>query len=234
MTSILVAIPERPSNPDALKTQTKLLSWRLEEANPDLDLDVQIVRTPIHIPDASPIYTRHAVVRNHVIDTRLRNKHDFVLWIDSDLCDYPADIPSLLLETNELLIRDGKVEHGAIVAPVVTLDKHGDRFYDIGGFIEGGKRANLYPPWFSQEGPLVELDSVGCLYLIPAWLYKAGIRYAPPPLGLYYEQDNRLCAYVVEHYSVMQGARAQGVRVFARTDIRAVHAFLPDYGLEIN
>ena len=222
MAHVLVAIPSNPRHPEALRAQAHMLAARLPEANPDHTLDIQIVDTPIEVPTDSPIYTRHATIRNHVIDTRLRG-HEWVLWIDSDLCDYPADLPTTLLQ------------HGCIAAPMVTLDHHGERFYDIGGFIEHGRRARMGPPWFDQAGPVIELESVGCCYVIPAWLYRVGIRYAPPPYRLTtQDQHGTVGAYVVEHWSVMRQAAARGVRIVALTDVRAVHAWLPDYGIEPN
>jgi hypothetical protein len=59
--------------------------------------------------------------------------------------------------------------------------------------------------------------------LAPADLYKQGIRYSPPPTD-----------YYVEHWSVMQEAKKRGYRIVALTGVHAVHAWLPDYGLEVN
>ena len=110
-----------------------------------------------------------------------------------------------------------------IVAPFAMLDKWPHRFYDIGGFIEHGNRARMWPPYFEQDGAVIELDSVGCCYLAPAALYHAGVRYAPPPTD-----------YYVEHWSVMQEAKRRGYRVCALRDVRVTHAWLPDYGLGLN
>lgn len=81
-------------------------------------------------------------------------------------------------------------------------------------------RARMFPPWFDQTGPVIELASVGCCYLIPAHVYRRGVRYAPPGIP-----------GPVEHWSVMRQA---GLRVCARTDVRVIHAWLPDYGLPAN
>jgi hypothetical protein len=231
---ILIAQPRNPHNPPALTAVADALLARLHEANPDLDLDIQVDSAPIKVPADSPVYTRHAIARNHLIDTRLRDEHTHVLWIDSDLIDYPADLPTRLWGA----------EWGRVVAPVVTLDYHEgrdygglnwpDRFYDIGGFIENGQRARMHKPWFDQPGPVYDLDSVGCCYLIPAWLYREGVRYAPPGLPHYRRwQDGSVHPFCVEHYSVMRAATAAGLRIVALGEVRAVHAWLPDYGLEL-
>ena len=267
---ILIAQPRNPHNPPALTAVADALLARLHAANPTLDLDVQVDSAPIKVPADSPAYTRHACARNHLIDTRLRDEHTHVLWIDSDLIDYPADLPTRLwgvamgrrcpacFDTAIAFHAHGfgdcgacgyswlQMGHGkeAITAPVVTLDYHEgrdyggmnwpDRFYDIGGFIENGRRVRMHKPWFDQPGPMYDLDSVGCCYLIPAWLYREGVRYAPPGLPHYRRwQGGGVGPFCVEHYSVMRAAAAAGLRIVALGEVRAVHAWLPDYGLEL-
>jgi hypothetical protein len=156
---------------------------------------------------------RHATVRNYMLDRYLSPYHTHVLWIDSDLINYPDTLPSVLMSAFP----------DAIVAPFAMLDKLPNRFYDIGGFIERGNRARMWPPFFDQEGDVIELDSVGCCYLAPAALYHAGVRYAPPPND-----------YYVEHWSVMQAAKRRGYRIVALRDVRVIHAWLPDYGMELS
>jgi hypothetical protein len=220
--NILVLQPIRPSNPPALRARADALLERMLGANPSTSFDIAQDDSAIDIPPHPSLYMRHATVRNHMLDTYLRKEHTHVLWVDSDLVDYPADLPTLLHEAAP----------GAIVAPLAILGDspdpvrkiHGkDRFYDVGGFIENGNRARFFPPYFIQEGDVIELDSVGCCYLAPASLYQDGVRYAPPPTD-----------YYVEHWSVMQQAKRRGYRVCALTTARAIHAWLPDYGVEAN
>lgn len=215
MTTVLVAIPTSPRYPDALRQQAERLAFRLPAANPDLRFEFCVDSRPVVIPADSPIYSRHAIARNRLIDTALQDHHEYVLWVDADLCAYPADLPTRLLAANP----------GGIAAPFVYLDKcAGPRFYDIGGFIHGGgQRFPLYGPFPGEGEEAIELESVGCCYLIPAALYRAGLRYAPPADPTY-----------VEHWSVMREARARGVRVVALPQVAAVHAWLPDYGLELS
>jgi hypothetical protein len=220
--TILILQPIRPSNPPALRAIADALLARLEGANAGMRFDMCQDDAALDIPAHPSLYMRHATVRNYMLDTYLKEEHTHVLWIDSDLIDYPAELPSLLMEAAP----------GAIVAPFAILGESSDpvrkvfgpnRFYDIGGFIEQSKRARMFPPYFDQGGPIVELDSVGCCYLAPASLYHAGVRYSPPPTD-----------YYVEHWSVMQDAKRRGVRVVALRDVRVTHAWLPDYGLGVN
>jgi hypothetical protein len=265
VTNILILQPIHPNNPPALRKQADALLARLEGANSGMHFDICQDDSAVPVPPHPSLYMRHATVRNYMLEKYLRPHHTHVLWIDSDLIDYPADLPTLLMEACEKLARqcpkcggqrtaelvwgnytcldchtDASLTNlastswhilpGAIVAPFAMLADSDEplrrlfsreRFYDIGGFIEHGKRARVVAPFFDQQGDVIELDSVGCCYLAPAALYHAGVRYAPPPTD-----------YYVEHWSVMQAAKRRGYRIVALSNVRVTHAWLPDYGLE--
>jgi len=237
--SILILQPTRPSNPPALRARADALLARLEGANTGMAFDICQDDSAVLIPPHPSRYMRHATVRNYMLDTYLKPHHTHVLWIDSDLIDYSADLPTRLLDVAGLvphicpqcgasaLQRDcghqWNMPSGVIVAPFAMLDRCHDRFYDIGGFIEKGNRARMWPPHFDQQLDVIELDSVGCCYLVPAALYHDGARYAPPPTD-----------YYVEHWGVMQAAKRRGYRIVALRDVKVVHAWLPDYGLELS
>lgn len=215
MTHILIAIPyERSRSSVFVETAARLAAAAIAECR---ELRFTLA---LHDPGTRPDrpvrrdYSNHARVRNAMLDAFLRPEHTHVFWADSDLIAYPADLPRRLLA----LAPDG------IAAPGVTLDTQGeDRFYDIAGFIEapGGPWGRIWPPWFNQPGPVVELTSVGCCYLANAEIYRAGARYA--------HTDG-----YVEHYAVGLAARAQGRPVRADLRLRAVHAWLPNFGEEIH
>ncbi len=214
--NILVLQPIRPTNPPALRQIADELLARMEGANPGMTFDICQDDAALDIPPHPSKYIRHATVRNYMLDRYLKAEHDVVFWVDSDLIDYPAALPTLLHTANP----DG------ITAPLALLsDTSGwtDRFYDIGGFVEKGARARMWRPWFDQRGDVIELDSVGCCYLAPAQLYRGGVRYAPPPTD-----------YYVEHWSVMREARRQGYRIACLTTARVTHAWLLDFGLGAN
>jgi len=109
------------------------------------------------------------------------------------------------------------------VAPFVLIERNTqfppDRFYDIGAFIKDGWSFGLYPPYTHDDGEVIEVDSVGTCYLIPAEVYRRGARYAP-------------VGDEVEHLSLMAQARVMGYRVFACRDIVVKHACLPRFGLK--
>lgn len=231
--TILILQPIRPSNPPALRAIADALLARLEGANGGMTFDICQDDTLMPAPPVlhPSLYLRHAVVRNYMLERYLRPHHTHVLWIDSDLIDYPADLPMLLMGAAARLNEgvayaeswQALTSSQLIVAPFAMLDKWPNRFYDIGGFIEMGSRARMWPPYFDQDGDVIELDSVGCCYLAPAGLYRDGVRYSPPPTD-----------YYVEHWSVMQAAKRRGYRVCALRDVQVIHAWLPDYGLDAN
>jgi hypothetical protein len=210
--NILILQPYRPDIPWALLLRARQLLIALLEVHSEHTFDV--VRAPGIADNPGPeTYAPHAVVRNQFIETYLCPEHTDVLWVDVDLIDYPADIVRRL----------DAIRGGGIAAPAI-LCEGSKMFYDIGGFIEDGRPFTWQPPYTQQPGPVVDLDSVGCLYLIPAAVYRAGLRYAPTGPG-----------YGVEHYSVCQGAKERlGLPVRADLSIVATHARLSKYRRPIN
>lgn len=152
-------------------------------------------------------YSSHARARNALLDAIDLGAYDYLYWIDIDIIEWPTGLIAWALEHNP----DG------VSAPAVLLHRYADRFYDTWGFLEGMRPARLYPPWFDQAGPIVELDSVGSCYIIPAGVYRDGARYSDTPNA-------------TEHLSVMRACRDQGRRIVANLALRAVHAYLPEFG----
>jgi hypothetical protein len=210
----LVLIPVRPDLHPALRQQAETLARALQ-GETDLVLDAR----PWH-PDAQAYgdwgrrIESSAALRQAVLDDALRPHHRAVLWVDADIIHYPAD---LLLRLEALARPEGAETGEAITAPAVLLNKHHRRFYDIGGFIEEGRFARMQEPWFDQAGPVVRLDSVGCVYRVPADVYRAGAQHV------------RVGGFS-DHYSVCAFARGAGRGVRADLSLEAVHAWLPDFG----
>lgn len=161
-------------------------------------------------PPTEGTYQNNARARNDLIKAYLKPSHSHILWIDVDVVDAPSDLIEQL----------ASITTENIIAPFVLIEKNElflpERFYDVGGFVQDGRRFSYYPP-YCAGGDLVELDSVGTCYLIPAEVYRQGARY--DPVG-----DE------VEHVSLMRQAREMGYRVFATRDMTIFHAFLPKYG----
>lgn len=153
-------------------------------------------------------YAAHARARNALLSSIDLGSYDYLYWVDVDIITWPDGLLDWALTHNP----DG------VSAPAVVLHRYVDRFFDIWGFLERGHPTRPYPPWFDQAGPIVELTSVGCCYVIPAQIYRDGARYQHTP------------GEATEHLTVMQAAREQGRAIRANLDLRAIHAYLPDYG----
>lgn len=203
MKKVLVAIPFKQNlNPD-LRARMCALSARLMVNNPGYEID--LIRMANNIkPIENVPFSAHCQARNLLLDTYLKD-HDLVMWIDADLVDYPPDIITQL----------DKVNPGGVTAPVVLIEGT-KQFYDTYGYRQNGKPVSHISPYFDIDEKLIDLDAVGCAYLIPASIYKN---------NRYETTEGQ-----TEHYSIMQAARNSGMRVACFRDMVVYHANLPLYG----
>lgn len=200
---ILVAIPYRAGTNPHFVERARELAGRLNGRH---TYDVQMWENIA--PVFSGKYQQNAWARNKMVDLFLKN-HDFVFWPDVDIVDYPADL------IDQLAPDDGR-----ITAPVTYIEKlpNGGWFYDTGGFIQDGKTTAMYRGIINPQNlDHVPMDAVGCNALIPAWLYRDGLRYWP-------EGDE------VEHVSFCREAAQRGVKSYAAVNVLCYHACLPHYG----
>ena len=177
-----------------------------------------------------------APLRQAMVDRHLRDER-WVFWVDADLVDYPAQLIDELIHRAE----------GGIAAPLVIMEGDASsppsregfgpgRFYDIAGFVEQGRWARFTPPFFDQPGPVFELDSVGCCYLVNADLYRHGARHELDHASATFIAENRvweedaICQNqrgpansFSDHYSVCQFARESRLPVRAFADLIAYH-----------
>lgn len=182
--------------------------------------------------------TALANIRQRMVDLHLGSA-DWVIWNDADIVDYPASLFSDLVSRAS----------GGIAAPVVLMDGElGDdpndvggfgagKFFDIGGFVECRRWARFEEPWFNQNGPIYNLDSVGAIYAVSADIYRNGGKHFPDPFslgivekGLDWDDDSieknqkGHADCFTEHYSICQWAIANGLPVRAFRDLVARHA----------
>jgi len=177
-----------------------------------------------------------APLRQAMVDRHLRDER-WVFWVDADLVDYPAQLIEELIHRAE----------GGIAAPLVIMEGDASsppsregfgpgRFYDIAGFVEQGRWARFTPPFFDQPGPVFELDSVGCCYLVNADLYRHGARHELDHASATFIAENRvweedaICQNqrgpansFSDHYSVCLFARKCQLPVRAFADLIAYH-----------
>jgi len=148
-----------------------------------------------------------ACVRQSMINDYLRPEHTHVLMVDADVEYTPKTVTDLL--------RTSKVD---IVAPAILAVGGDDWWYDTWGFFdENGKHANKQSPYFDGNKRVVELSSVGTMYLVPADLFRMG--------AMYRETDGN-----TEHYSVCAFAKSKGIKTLCNLDVVVRHPRLDDYG----
>lgn len=208
MANILVAVPcAEPYNQRIVEKLKENLD-ALHSQRFTLD-KVIYTHTPEPLAPDALQYTGHAASRNALIDQYLRDDHDFVLWIDADLISFPTDLVDRLHISNR-----------HIVAPTVFVTINGVRyFYDTHGFrqLDGSKVVQAYPHFNDRASLYIPMLSVGCCYLIPADIYRRGIRYSPT-------------AHHTEHWSVMQSAIELGYAIVCDRNTMVWHANLVEYG----
>lgn len=154
-------------------------------------------------PQIADRLERLAFLRNLLVDEALPiGNEDYVLWIDSDVVDFPSS-----------LIRDLMKHKVPVVAPGVWIEGT-DQFYDTLAF------RNIYghkvPPFNVPYKGFVEMGSVGTCYLVDSRLYtKMSIRYSGG--------DSEQVTFCSE-------ARKLRKKVYADFDVKVQHANLPKYG----
>ncbi|HSI10044.1 MAG: hypothetical protein ACAH89_05375 [Rariglobus sp.] len=230
--SILVLIPVKPGTPEAEVTRARTLAERALHNWPAPSRIVFDRRGAAPSRKEHPWRIAHlATIRQGMIDDHLRDER-WVFWADLDITLYPPELVATLVSRAE----------GGIAAPFVFMSDTrcaagSPAFYDIAGFVENGRWCCSSPPYFQQPGPVYDLDSVGCCYLVPAELYRLGARHEQDPGSLRWikthgesaaatpRRDWHDIAYT-EHFTVCEFARNRGLPVRAFGDIAAYHDFV--------
>lgn len=210
---VLVATPARTGTPARILAQAAQVYRNLGYS--PRERAVYLNEQPDYVEKFMP----NAAARNQLIERYLRPEHDWVLWLDADIIETPPDLIERLMDVS--------TRHGlGIAAPMIWMERvrpgpvgfdNGGWFYDTGGFVdEAGLYADFYAGVMGDE-PEVGMMSVGCVYLVPAWLYREGLRYHPT-------------GDQVEHMSFCLSARDKGLEVVATRDVNVTHAYLPEWG----
>jgi Anp1 protein len=106
--------------------------------------------------------------RNHLL-MRALDDEDWVLWLDVDVIDFPADVVERLLATGR-----------SIVQPHCVLDYGGPTF-DRNAWRDHGR---LHMDALREEGALVRLDAVGgTMLLVRADIHRDGLVFPSFPYG---------------------------------------------------
>jgi hypothetical protein len=107
--------------------------------------------------------------RNHLLFRALEDQQ-WVLWLDSDVCEYPRDLIQQMLAVKQ-----------EIVQAHCVFDYGGPSF-DLNAWRDQGR---LHMHDLREEGELVPLDSVGgTMLLVRADLHRDGLVFPPFPYGV--------------------------------------------------
>ena len=102
--------------------------------------------------------------RNYLLSKALQDE-DWVLWMDVDLIEYPADIIEQLLATKKEIVHPNTVKH------------YGGKSYDQNAWSHKGKYL-LHD--LKGQGPLVKIHGVGgTMLLVKADIHREGLVFPP-------------------------------------------------------
>ena len=240
---VLIALPYDDLIPCPIRERMFEALKSLECSNPGFNLELGLIDD---WEKTQPFdWSRRAAIarlRNRVISQFLKPHHDYVLWLDGGVVDYPKDLVSRL---------HGRNPEG-ITAPLILVEESDSQQFhqrrcgrsNCGGGMLGRSKAmhdvrsfivksdqpisadaaqqsnsNEFPPYFG--GPdVVECESVGTVYLAPAALYRVPEtvpKYFPTPF--------------TEHFPVMHAAKYKlGMRIVTDTNIVVQHADTAKFG----
>jgi hypothetical protein len=112
--------------------------------------------------------------RNHLLSRALQDE-DWVLWLDSDISEYPPDILEQLLSVRQLIVQPN------------CVCEYGGASFDRNAWRDHG-RLHLHD--LRSEGDLVPLDSVGgTMLFVHSDLHRDGLIFPPFPYGV---QNSRI------------------------------------------
>jgi hypothetical protein len=229
---VLITIPARIDLHPVLKQRCFELALAMVSGNPGLELGLFFDWTSMSKQSDDKYHgSRIARIRNRIVDSIDLNLWDFFFWVDADVVQYPANMPSALLEANPT----------GVSAPLVLIEEMDNRFYDVAAFvIQGrdgidpgnrtftlGRNLSHDPPYWWPPAVMpkvgdsvaVPMDCVGTITMVPTVLYRKGVRYVDHPA-------------FTEHYPICKAARDAGLPVTAHVNVIAYHACLPKYGEE--
>lgn len=238
---VVVMMPTRKNLHPVVTSKAFACLEAMKLGNPELDLDVFIFDrvVPRAASDKRPL-SKVARIRNMMIaEAGVETNYDYTLWLDSDIVEYPPDLPTRLIRENP----DG------ITAPLVLIEEPGplgtDQFYDTTAFVKrhmskvsddtspfvkGRNIDRLYPylvppgcdddslDWKCAMHHGHDVDSVGTIYMVNADIFRVG-------KAVFADHPS-----FTEHYPLMEHAWRMGRRVVVTSRSVARHANLPFYG----
>lgn len=155
-------------------------------------------------------YKRLAALRNRALELGLKEYHDYVMMIDSDI-SFKEDLLQRLVTSLERT-------DGVMIAPMIYVENT-EFFHDTLAFVKDGINfENIYPyhEALHRYSGIVDMDSVGDCFLVRADVIK----------NVKFEGDGQS-----EQIGFCQNIRKWGGKIFMDKRIAVYHADLPKYGL---
>ncbi|HLK23192.1 MAG TPA: glycosyltransferase [Caulobacteraceae bacterium] len=159
-----------------------------------------------------------ARARNRLLDAALRDATAWVLWLDVDLVDHPADLLAQLLATGKDIVVPHCVRPSGATFDLNTFlfePGYRDQAADLldGLFQPPRGKGRRYLEDVASES-LVKVDSVGgTALLVRAELHRQGLRFPEDSYGGYIETEG-----------LAMMARDRGLGCWALPQLRIVHA----------
>ncbi len=225
---------------------------KLTENNPLIDIEFALDNDRIskESTDYTP-WSRVKRIRNLMIDKYPIHNYDYLYIIDSDIIDYPLNFPTRAIGLNP----DG------ITAPMALI-QNSVVFYDWCGYQKLGatsinseyaryimdkgckvRNFALSPPYVNDQSRLVEIDCVGCTYIVPSSIFKQTYGSLQKELIKVFElakvKNHKIKENIVQyedhptftdHYTICTAVRANGGKIYMDRGSAAYHADLPIYG----
>lgn len=227
-------------------------AYNLQAHNPLLDINLYFENDRVNkeVKDYTP-WSRVKRIRNIMLSRTNLNDYDYLYVIDSDIVSYPYDFVSRAIGLNP----------NGITAPVMLIE-NSNVFYDWCGYQKKNhtsiksefrdcimdkscakRNFSLQPPYVNDDSRLVEIDCVGCTYVVPTKVFKEGYGNLKNELLEVFKlakvSNHKINENIVQyedhptftdHYTICAALRSQGGKVYMDRGSVAYHADLPIYG----
>jgi len=222
-----------------------------QNVNIDIDFALESERIAKKNTDYTP-WSRVKRIRNLMIQKYPIHNYDYLYIIDSDIIDYPHNFISRAIALNPT----------GITAPLALI-QYSNVFYDWCGYQKKDattlnspykdkilnkmcpeRNFQLLPPYVNDDSRLVELDCVGCTYVIPSKVFTYSYKNKKDLIDVFNltnVNDHKINEDVVQyedhptftdHYTVCAALRDNGGKIYMDRGSVAYHADLPLYGEE--
>lgn len=225
---------------------------KVKETNANLDIDFALDNDRINkeSTDYTP-WSRVKRIRNLMLNKYNIHNYDYLYIIDSDMVDYPHNFLSRAIGLNP----------EGITAPMALI-QNSVTFYDWCGYQKKGatslnspykynilelsvpeRNFKLLPPYVDDHSRLVEIDCVGCTYVVPTKVFSQTYGDLKNELlqvfSLAGVKDHKILENKVQyedhpsftdHYTICAAVRANGGKIYMDRGSSAYHADLPIFG----